>query len=90
MAIRYLVTSLLPAVANTARLLTLARGRAPFGQVGIENGLHCVKDVTLGEDRPTLHADAGPVVTAMLRDTAVSVVHRVGGAHDCGTPALPQ
>lgn len=72
-AARYLVTSLPPTVANAARLLTLTRGHW-----GIENGLHYVKDVTLQEDRSTLHVGAGPMVMAMLRDTAVSVLHRAG------------
>lgn len=77
-ATRYLVTSLPPAVADAARLLTLARGRVPSGRVGIENGLHYVKDVTLREDASTLHAGAGPTVLAMLRDTAVTVLHQAG------------
>ncbi len=72
-AVRYLITSLPPAVTDAAQLLTLSRGHW-----GIENGLHYVKDVTLGEDASTLHKGAGPIVLAMLRDTAVSVLHRAG------------
>jgi len=72
-ATRYVVTSLPPAVADAARILTLTRGHW-----GIENELHYVKDVTLGEDASTLHKGAGPIVMAMLRDTAVSVLHRAG------------
>jgi len=72
-ATRYLLTSLPPAVADAARLLVLIRGHW-----GIENGLHYVKDVTLREDASTLHAGAGPTVVAMLRDTAVTVLHRAG------------
>jgi len=73
MAVRYAITRLPPAVADAARLLTLLRTHW-----GIENGLHDVKEVTLGEDRSTLHAGAGPIVMAMLRDTAISVLHRAG------------
>lgn len=73
MAVRYAITSLPSAVADAARLLTLLRTHW-----GIENGLHYVKDVTLGEDRSTVHAGAGPIVMAMLRDTAVSVLHHGG------------
>jgi hypothetical protein len=43
-----------------------------------ENGLHDVKDVTLGEDRSTVHADNGPKIMAALRNTAVSLLRRAG------------
>ena len=44
----------------------------------IENCLHYVKDVTLGEDRSTVHADNGPKIMAALRNTAVSLLRRAG------------
>ena len=72
-AVRYGITSLPPAVADAARLLTLVRGHWQ-----IENGLHYVKDVTLGEDRSLIHTGHGPSVMAILRDTVVSVLHRAG------------
>jgi predicted transposase YbfD/YdcC len=72
-AIRYAITSLPPAVADAERLLVLVRGHWQ-----IENGLHYVKDVTLGEDRSLTHTGHGPSVMAMLRDTVVSVLHRAG------------
>ena len=43
--------------------------------LGIEHGFHDIKEVTWGEDRSPLHASAGPIVRAMLRDTAISMLH---------------
>ncbi len=70
---RYGITSLPAAVASADRLLTLVRGHWQ-----IENGLHYVKDVTLGEDRSSIHKGNGPSIMAMLRDTVVSLLHRAG------------
>lgn len=72
-AVHYGLTSLPPAVADPARLLALKRGHW-----AIENGLHYVKDVTLGEDRSLSHAGTGPTVMALLRDTALSLLRRAG------------
>jgi predicted transposase YbfD/YdcC len=72
-AVRYAITSLPPAVADAQRPLVLVRGHWQ-----IENGLHYVKDVTLGEDRSLIHQGNGPSVMAILRDTVVSVLHRAG------------
>ncbi len=72
-AVRYGITSLPPEVADAARLLALVRGHWQ-----IENGLHYVKDVTLGEDRSLIHKGNGPSIMAILRDTVVSVLHRAG------------
>jgi predicted transposase YbfD/YdcC len=72
-AVRYGITSLPPAVADAPRLLTLVRGHWQ-----IENGLHYVKDVTMGEDRSLIHTGNGPSIVAILRDTVVSVLHRAG------------
>jgi predicted transposase YbfD/YdcC len=72
-AVRYGITSLPPTVADAARLLVLVRGHWQ-----IENGLHYVKDVTLGEDRSPIHTGHGPSIMAILRDTVVSVLHRAG------------
>ena len=44
----------------------------------IENGLHHVKDVTLGEDRSQLRTGQGPDVLALLRDTALNLVRLSG------------
>lgn len=72
-AVRYAMTSLPAEVAGAQRLLTLVRGHWQ-----IENGLHYVKDVTLGEDRSLIHKGNGPSIMAILRDTVVSVLHRAG------------
>jgi len=72
-AVRYGITSLPPDVADAARLLVLVRGHWQ-----IENGLHYVKDVTLGEDRSLIRLGNGPSVMAILRDTVVTVLHRAG------------
>ncbi len=72
-AVRYGITSLPPAVADAPRLLALVRGHWQ-----IENGLHSIKDVTLGEDRSLMHTGNGPSILAILRDTVVSVLHRAG------------
>jgi predicted transposase YbfD/YdcC len=72
-AVRYGITSLPPLVADTARLGALVRGHWQ-----IENGLHYVKDVTMGEDRSLIHKGNGPSNMAILRDTVVSVLHQAG------------
>jgi predicted transposase YbfD/YdcC len=72
-AVRHGITSLPPAVADAQRLLVLVRGHWQ-----IENGLHYVKDVTLGEDRSLIRKGHGPSNMAILRDTVVSLLHRAG------------
>jgi predicted transposase YbfD/YdcC len=72
-AVRYGITSLPAKVADPRRLLALVRGHWQ-----IENGLHYVKDVTLGEDRSLIHKGNGPSNMAILRDTVVSLLHRAG------------
>jgi predicted transposase YbfD/YdcC len=74
--VRYGITSLPPEVAAPTRLLELKRDHWT-----IENGLHYVKDVTFGEDRSLVHLGAGPMVLAVLRDTAVSVLRWTGQTH---------
>jgi len=69
----YGITSLLPDQADPARLLALKRGHW-----AIENRLHRRKDVSFGEDASLVHAGAGPTVLALLRDAAVSLLHRAG------------
>jgi predicted transposase YbfD/YdcC len=71
--LRYEITSLPPAAADPARLLALRRGHW-----AIENRLHRRKDVTFGEDASLIHVGAGPTVMALLRDAAVSLLHRAG------------
>lgn len=72
-ALHYAITSLPPASGTPARLLALKRGHWR-----IENALHYVKDVTLGEDRSTAHRGQGPTVLALLRDAALNLLRQVG------------
>jgi predicted transposase YbfD/YdcC len=72
-AVRYGVTSLPALIAIPERVLKLKRGHW-----SIENGLHYVKDVTMGEDKSTVHADNGPKIMAALRNTVVSLLRRAG------------
>jgi predicted transposase YbfD/YdcC len=72
-AVRYGVTSLPAMIAIPERLLKLKRGHWL-----IENGLHYVKDVTMGEDKSTVHRDNGPKIMAAVRNTAVSLLRHAG------------
>src|SRR5947209_2365789 len=72
-AVRYGVTSLPAQITIPERLLTLKRGHWI-----IENGLHSVKDVTMGEDKSTVHAGNGPKIMAALRNTVVSLLRHAG------------
>ena len=67
------MTSLPATIAIPERVLALKRGHW-----GIENGLHYVKDVTMGEDHSTIHKDHGPKIMAALRNTAISLLRRAG------------
>ncbi len=71
--VQYGITSLPSEVASAARLLKLKRGHWQ-----IENGLHYVKDITLGEDRSLIHLGSGPSVMAILRDLCLSLLHHNG------------
>src|SRR5262249_34982057 len=69
------VTSLGPERADAGRLLELVRGHW-----GIENGLHGVRDVTLGEDACRVRRGAAPQVLAALRNAVVPLLAEVRGA----------
>ena len=71
--VRYGITSLAPDAADPARLLALKRGHWT-----VENRVHRRKDVTFGEDASLIHVGQGPTVMALLRDAAVSLLHRAG------------
>jgi predicted transposase YbfD/YdcC len=71
--VKHGITSLPQAAASAQRVLALKRGHW-----GIENRLHYVKDVTLGEDRSTLHCGHGPQILAALRNTALNLLRRAG------------
>jgi hypothetical protein len=65
--VQYLITSVPPAHARAATLLDWSRGHW-----GIENRLHYVRDVTMGEDGNRTRVGSGPQVLAALRNLAVS------------------
>jgi predicted transposase YbfD/YdcC len=71
--VQYGITSVEPDRGTPATLLTLKRRHW-----GIENGLHRVKDVTFGEDASLIHTGHGPLIMALLRDTAISLLYRAG------------
>jgi len=56
----------------------LAQAKFVVCDYTIENGLHYVKDVTMGEDKSTVHTDNGPKIMAALRNTVVSLLRRAG------------
>lgn len=70
---RYLVTSLPPAAAGAMTLLQARRGHW-----GIENRLHYVRDVSLGEDASQVRTGAAPQVLAALRNTVIGVLRQAG------------
>jgi hypothetical protein len=67
--------------------LTAARADGPQIAVhvrkhwGIENKLHCVRDVTFGEDASRVRTGTAPRVMASLRNLAVSVLRLAGHAN---------
>lgn len=67
------VTSLGPARADAARVLTLVRGHWH-----IENHSHWVRDVTFDEDRSQVRCDHIPQVMAALRNTVIGLLRRAG------------
>jgi predicted transposase YbfD/YdcC len=71
--VRYGITSLPAEVSDAARLAALKRSHWQ-----VENGLHWVKDVTLGEDLSQMHVGNGADVFAMVRNVAISLLRRAG------------
>jgi hypothetical protein len=69
--VAYGITSLRPERADAARLLGLVRDHWR-----IENCLHYVRDVTLGEDACRVRKGSAPQVLAALRN---AVVHLLAG-----------
>lgn len=70
--VRYAITSLTPGV-STDRLLSLVRGHWL-----IENGLHHVKDVSMGEDASRVRTGSAPQVMAALRNTVIGILRLCG------------
>lgn len=69
----YRITSLTAQQADAARLLKLDRGHW-----GIENGLHYVRDVTLGEDACRVRSGNAPQLLAAARNLALGLLRPMG------------
>jgi predicted transposase YbfD/YdcC len=69
----YALTSLPPDQADAARLEQLWRGHWQ-----IENGLHYVRDVTLGEDACQVRSDRAPANFAACRNAALNLLRLAG------------
>ncbi|MGZ3668005.1 MAG: ISAs1 family transposase [Ktedonobacterales bacterium] len=69
----YALTSVPPAQADAARLEQLWRKHWQ-----IENGLHYVRDVTLGEDACQVRSDRAPANLAACRNAALNLLRRTG------------
>jgi predicted transposase YbfD/YdcC len=67
------VTSLPATVASVEALLGLVRGHW-----GIENRLHFVRDVTLGEDACRVRSDNAPHVFTAVRNAALNLLRGAG------------
>lgn len=74
--VRYGITSLPPQIGTAARLLQLKRAHWL-----IENRGHRAKDVNFGEDASLIHLGQGPNVCSVLRNIALSLLHRAGYHH---------
>jgi hypothetical protein len=71
----YGISSLRPQRANAERLLGLVRGHW-----GIENRLHWVRDVTLGEDDCRVRSGDAPQLLAALRNAVVYLLEEATAA----------
>jgi len=69
----FLVTSLARDQAGPEGLLQLSRAHW-----GIENRLHCVRDVTFREDNCRVRRGAIPQLLAAFRNTALTCFRRLG------------
>jgi hypothetical protein len=67
------ITSLRPQRAKAAKLLGIARGHG-----GIENRLHWVRDMSLGEDACRVRSGSAPQVLSGLRNTVLYVLRATG------------
>jgi len=77
--VSYAITSLPPDEASAERLLVFVRDHWT-----IENQLHYVRDVTLGEDACRVRTGSAPQVLAALRN---AVVHLLAGVPADSHPA---
>jgi len=74
--IAYAVTSCPEEKANRHQLLTAARGHW-----SIENGLHWVRDATMGEDRSKVRSGSAPHALAAMRNLVISVLRLAGATN---------
>jgi hypothetical protein len=74
--VEYGITSAGPASAGAATVLGWWRGHW-----GIENRLHWVRDVTMGEDASRIRTGSAPEVMAGLRNAAISVLRLAGATN---------
>lgn len=72
----YGITSLAPATASPSDLIAITRNH----WAAIENGLHWVRDVIMGEDNSTTHKPNAPQIRAILRNIAINLA-RMSGFH---------
>lgn len=71
--VAYAITSAGPEWANAEVVLEWWRGHW-----GIENRVHWVRDVTLGEDASRIRTESAPEVMAGLRNAAISLLRLRG------------
>ena len=71
--VSHAITSLTQIQADAARLLEINRGHW-----GIENRLHWVRDVTMGEDTCRARTGQGPENLATLRNAAITLLRHTG------------
>lgn len=74
--VSYAITSVPRSQADAASLLAWHRGHW-----GIENRLHWVRDVTMGEDDNRTRVGSGPQVLAALRNATISHLRIIGSTN---------
>ena len=86
-----MITSLPPLQASPTQIAAWVQGHW-----AIENRLHWVRDVVFDEDRSTVRTGNAPRAMAILRSTAISLLHLTGTTsiaaatrHHARNPARP-
>jgi predicted transposase YbfD/YdcC len=74
--VAYAISSVEVEEANAQTMLDWWRGHW-----GIENRLHWVRDVTMGEDASRVRCDNAPEVLAALRNAAIAVLRLAGSSN---------
>ena len=78
--VEFAITSASRSQADTGRLLTWWRGHW-----GIENRVHYVRDVTLGEDASRIRTASAPQVLAATRNAILSLLRLWGSSNIAAT-----